>query len=268
VKQIRAILLAIGVAFAAGKSHDDPDTLLEKIRSRTAEHLAQLPHYTCHEVISRLVRRGSTWVRRDTVEIEVAFIGHEEFFARSGEDHFNEKIIDKVVPDGTIGNGVFGSVVQIVFTPNVAEFEYAGSGKKDGRQTIRFNFKVPLEKSQFLVKHGGAQSLAPYEGSIWVDAETYDLVRVDLQVKQIPRFVGLRWIEELMHYETMQIGNEQVLLPRKSELAVTDDLGNYGLNLVELQQCREFKTDSVVKYGAPVEGSPTGSADRERPEQK
>jgi hypothetical protein len=255
----------MGMAFAAGKSpHDDPNTLLEKIRSRTAEHLAELPHYTCHEVISRLVRRGNTWIRRDVVEIEVAFIGHEEFFARSGEDHFDEKIIDRVVPDGTIGNGAFGSVVQVVFSPNVAEFEYAGTGKKDGHQTIRFNFKVPLEKSQFLVKHGGAQSLAPYEGTVWVDAETLDLVRVDLQVKQIPRFVGLRWIEELMHYEVMQIGDAPVLLPRKSELAVTDDLGNYGLNLVELQQCREFKTDSVVKYGAPVEGS----ANRERQEQK
>jgi hypothetical protein len=261
VKRIRAVLFAIGVAFAAGKPvHDDPDALLEKIQSRTAEHLAQLPHYTCHEVINRLVRRGSTWIRRDTVEIEVAFIGHEEFFARSGEDHFDEKVIDRVVPNGTIGNGVFGSVEQIVFSPNVAEFQYAGTGKKEGRQTVRFNFRVPLEKSQFLVKHGSNESLAPYEGSVWVDAETFDLVRVDLQVKQIPRYVGLRWIEETMHYESMKIGSESVLLPRRSELAVTDDAGNYGLNMVELQQCREFKTDSVVKYGSPVEGS----ANRER----
>jgi hypothetical protein len=261
VKSVRAILLTIGMAFAAGKTgHEDPDTLLQKIQNRTAEYLSQLPHYTCHEVISRLVRRGSTWIRRDTVEIEVAFIGHEEFFARSGEDHFDEKIIDRVVPNGTIGNGVFGSVVQIVFTPKVAEFQYAGTGKKEGHQTVRFNFKVPLDKSQFLVKHGGAESLAPYEGSVWVDAETLDLVRVDLQVKQIPRYVGLRWIEETMHYDVMRIGDTPVLLPRKSELVVTDDEGNYGLNLVELQQCREFKSDSIVKYGPPLEGS----ADRER----
>ena len=261
MKSLRAILLTIGVAFAANNpAHEDPDALLQKIQSRTAEHLAQLPHYTCHEVISRLVRRGTTWIRRDVVEIEVAFIGHEEFFARSGDDHFDEKIIDRVVPSGTIGNGVFGSVVQIVFTPNVAEFQYAGTGKKDGHQTVRFNFKVPLEKSQFLVKHGTNESLVPYEGTVWVDAETFDLVRVDVQVKHIPRFVGLRFIEEMLHYEVMQIGNSPVLLPRKSELGVTDEAGNYGLNLVELQQCREFKTDSIVKYGAPVEGS----ANRER----
>jgi hypothetical protein len=255
VKRIRAILLTIGVAFASKPGHENPDTLLQRIQNRTAEYLAQLPHYTCHEVISRLVRRGSTWIRRDTVEIEVAFIGHEEFFARSGDDHFDEKIIDRVVPNGTIGNGVFGSVVQIVFSPNVADFQYAGTGKKEGHQTVRFNFRVPLDKSQFLVKHGGAESLAPYEGSVWVDAETLDLVRVDLQVKQIPRYVGLRWIEETMHYDVMKIGDAPVLLPRKSELVVTDDEGNYGLNLVELQQCREFKSDSIVKYGAPVEGS-------------
>jgi hypothetical protein len=263
VKPVRAILLTIGVAFAAGKpGHEDADTLLQKIQNRTSEYLSQLPHYTCHEVINRLVRRGSTWIRRDTVEIEVAFIGREEFFARSGDDHFDEKIIDRVVPTGTIGNGVFGSVVQIVFSPHVADFQYAGTGKKEGHQTVRFNFRVPLERSQFLVKHGGAESLAPYEGSIWVDAETLDLVRVDLQVKQIPKYVGLRFIEETMHYDVMKIGETQVLLPRKSELVVTDDENNYGLNLVELRQCREFKSDSIVKYGAPVEGS----ANRERPD--
>jgi hypothetical protein len=245
---------------ADNSAREDPDTLLRKIQNRTTEYLAQLPHYTCHEVISRLVRRGNTWMRRDTVEIEVAFIGHEEFFARSGEDSFTEKVIDRVVPNGTIGNGVFGSVVQIIFSPNVAEFHYGGTGKKDGHQTIRFNYKVPLERSQFLVKHGGVESMVPYEGSIWVDADTLDLVRVELQVKQIPKYVGLRYIEETMHYEVMHIGSEPILLPRKSELGVTDDAGSYGLNMVELQQCREFKSDSVVKYGSPVEGS----ANRER----
>ena len=83
-------------------------------------------------------------------------------------------------------------------------------------------------------------------------------------------YVGLRYIEEMLHYDSMQIGNDKVLLPRKSELGVTDEQNNYGLNLVELQQCREFKTDSIVKYGAPVvsPGSGTGSANRERQDQK
>jgi hypothetical protein len=258
VRSILAILLAAGAAFAAGKpAPDDANTLLEKMKSRTAEYLAMLPRYTCHEVINRLVRLGSQWMRRDTVEIEVAFIGREEFFARSGEDHFEERVIDRVVPHGTIGNGAFGSVVKIVFAPNVAEFQYAGTGKKNGHQTVRFNFRVPLEKSQFLVKRGASQSFVPFEGTVWVDSDTYDLVRVDLHVKNIPPHVGLRSVEEVMNYEVMQIGSAPVLLPRKSELAVTDESGSYSLNLVELQQCREFKSDSIVKYGAPVEGSAT-----------
>ncbi len=282
MKIICAILLAAGVLSAAGKPALDQDALLEKIRSRTAEYLDQLPHYTCHELINRLVRHGAAWTRDDTVEIEVAFIGHEEFFARSGDDHFEERIIDRVVPHGTIGNGAFGSVVKILFTPGVADFQYAGTGKKDGRQTIRVNFWVPIEKSQFLVKHGGNQSLVPFEGSIWVDAATLDLVRVDLQVKHIPAYVGLRYVEEVLHYEIMHIGSEPVLLPHKSELGVADELGNYSLNLVELQQCREFKSNSVVTYGAPVEGtaprdgtasregtaSPEGTAWRERQNQR
>jgi len=257
VKCLQAILLIIGTAFAAGDPvHDDPDTLLRKIQTRTAEYLAQLPHYTCHEVINRLIQHGGRFTHTDTVEIEVAFIGHQEFFARSGEDRFDERQIDRVVPHGTIGNGSFGSAVQVVFSPDVAQFHYVGSCNKEGHRTVRFNFKVPLEKSQFLVKHGGSQSLVPYEGTVWVDAATFDLVRVDLQVKHIPAYVGLRWIDERMHYEVMPIGGAPVLLPRKSELGVADESGNYGLNMVELRQCREFTSDSIVKYGAPVDDPP------------
>jgi hypothetical protein len=252
------------VALSASKpAPEDPELLLQQIRRRTAAYLAQLPKYTCHEVMNRLLRQGSTWTQLDRVEIEVAFIGREELFARPGEDHFTERVIDRVVPHGTVGNGAFGTHVELIISENMADFKYARTGKKDGHQTFRYDLTVPLERSQFLVKHSGRQSLVPYEGSIWVDAATLDLVRVDLHVKHIGPNIGVRGIEEVIHYEVMHIGDTEALLPRKSELGATDDAGNYTLNLVELQNCREFKSDSIVQYGTPTEGS----AARERQDQ-
>jgi hypothetical protein len=258
-----AVLLALVVAFAADRpTPEDPEALLQQIRSRTAAHLAQLPNYTCHEVIDRLLRRGSSWNRLDTVEVEVAFLGQQELFARPGEERFEERRIDRVVPHGTIGNGAFGAHIGAVFSQDVADFKYAGTGKKDGHRTVRYDFSVPLEKSRFLVRHAANEAIVPYEGSVWVDADTLDLVRVDLRVKHIPSHIGVRGIEESMHYKVMRIGGAEFLLPRKSELGATDDTGAYSLNLVQLQSCREFKADSIVKYGAPSEGS----AARESPQ--
>jgi len=230
-----ALLLAAGAALAASKpAPENPETLLQKIRSRTAANLAQLPNYTCHEVMNRFLRRGGTWNQLDRVKIEVGFIGNEELFARPGEDHFTERVIDRVIQHGTVGNGAFGTHIEIIIMGNLADFKYAGTGKKDRHQTFRYDFSVPLERSHFLIKHSSTQGLVPYEGSVWVNAVTLDLVQVDLHVKHIAPYIGVRWIEEVIHYEVMHIANTEVLLPRKSELAATDDAGNYSLNLVEL----------------------------------
>jgi hypothetical protein len=255
MKYLGLTFLTVWIAYSANKpAPEEPDALLDKVRSHMAEHLAQLPHYTCHEVINRLFQRNGVWSRLDTVEIEVAIVDHEEFYARAGSDRFESRVIERVVPTGTIGNGAFGTHVEILFQQDVATFTYAGSGKKDGHQSYRYKFFVPLEKSQFLVKHRGAQVVA-YEGSVWVDSTTLDLVRVDIKVKHLDPKLGVRWIEEVMHYSVMHIGATDVVLPHKSELGITDDDGIYSLNQVELQSCREFQSESIVKYDLPSQGS-------------
>jgi hypothetical protein len=128
------LALVFAAATAADKPTEDPEVLLRQIRSRTAAHLSQLPNYTCHEVVDRMLRRGSTWRHIDTVEVEVAFVGREELFSRPGEGRFGERAIRELVP-GTISDGVLGSQIDMILGSDAAEFRYAGTAKKDGHQT-------------------------------------------------------------------------------------------------------------------------------------
>jgi hypothetical protein len=255
------LALVFAVATAADKPAEDPELLLRKIRSRMAAHLSQLPNYTCHEVVERMLRHGSTWNRVDTVEFEVAFVGRQELFSRPGEEKFGERTITELAA-GTISDGVLGSQIDMIFASDAAEFRYVGTAKKDGHATFRYDLRVPQDKSGFRVRHASAQAIVPFEGSVWVDAETLDLVRVDLKVNRIPSYVGVRSIEKSMHYRLMHIADTDFLLPRNAELAATDDLGNYSLNMIRLDQCREFTGESTIKYGAPI----NGSASRDRPD--
>ena len=191
-----------------------------------SEHLAQLSNYTCHETIDRTLRAGSNWRHLDTVELEVAFVGQEELFSRPGEDRFGEQSIEQIASSGTISSSALGSHIDVITSQDVAEFKYAGLGKKDGRKAFRYDLRVPIEKSRFRVRHNGAEAIAGYEGSVWVDAETLDLVRVDFKVNRIPSHIGVRLIEESMHYKKMQIGTSEFDLPDHSELGATDDMGN------------------------------------------
>jgi hypothetical protein len=246
-------------AAAADRSTEDPELLLQRIRSRIAAHLSQLPNYACREVVDRTLRRGSTWNHLDTVQFEVALVGREELFSRLGEERFGERSIGELAP-GTMTNGVLGSQVDMIFASGAAEFRYVGTAKKDGHQTFRYDYRVPEDKSGFLVMHNSAKAIVPFEGSVWVDAETLDLVRADLKVDHVPSNVGVRSIEKSMHYRLIHIADADFMLPGKTELAATDDLGNYSLSVIRLDQCREFTGESTIKYGAPTEGS----ASRER----
>jgi len=259
-----AALMISGVAFAV-QSHgaEDSGALFQRVKARMAEHFAQLPNYTCHETVERMLRVGGNFRHLDTVDLEVAFFGKQELFARTGEDRFGEEPIEKLVPAGTIGNSAMGSHIDLIFSQDVAEFKYAGECKKDDRKTIRFDLNVPIERSGFRIRHNGVVGMAGYQGSVWVDAETLDLVRVDFKINRIPAFLGVRLIEESLHYKKLTIGNSEFHLPDHSELAAIDDNGHGTLNVIKLARCHEFSAESVVKYGAPAPAQGTASRDRQ-----
>jgi hypothetical protein len=251
-------------AAAADRPTEDPEVLLRRIRSRIAAHLSQLPNYACREVVDRALRRGTTWNHLDTVQFEVALVGREELFSRPGEEKFGERSIGELAP-GTITNRVLGSQVDMIFASDAAEFRYVGTAKKDGRQTFRYDFRVPQDKSGFEVTHDSARAIVPFEGSVWVDVETLDLVRADLKVNHIPSNVRVRSIEKSIHYRLIHIADADFQLPGKTELSATDDLGNYSLTVIRLDQCREFTGESTIKYGAPTQG-PTSRDRLDHPE--
>jgi hypothetical protein len=253
--ELGAFFLSGAALVAQSQSAEDPDALFQRIRARTAEHLAQLPNYTCHETIDRMLRTHGDFRHLDKVELEVAFVGRQELFSRPGENRFGEQPIEKMVSGGTIGNSALGSHIDFIFSRDIAEFKYAGEGKKDGHKTLRYDLRVPIEKSDFRVRHNGAEGMAGYEGSVWFDADTLDLVRVDYKVNRIPSHLGVRLIEKSLRYKKLMIGSSEFNLPDHSELAATDDTGNYSLNIIKLDRCREFAADSVVTYGPPSQGS-------------
>jgi hypothetical protein len=249
-----SVELALAFAATAAKPTEDPDELLRQIRSRAAAHLSQLPNYTCHEVVDRMLRHGSTWNHVDTVEFEVAYVGRKELFARPGEERFGERGIGEMAP-GTISDGVLGSQIDMLFASDATEFRFVGTTKKDGHKVYRYDLHVPQEKSGFLIKHDSAQAIVEFDGSVWADAETFELVRVDVKATRIPSHVGVRSVEKSMHYQVMRIADADFRLPRNAQLAATDSQGNYSLNTIRLDRCRAFTGESSIKYGAPMQGT-------------
>ena len=237
---------------------EDPELLLQRIRSRITAHLSQLHNYTCHAVIDRLVRSVNTsnFDHEDRIDLEVAFVGDQELFSKAGETHFEEQPIHQIVPPGMIGNDAFGSHDYDVFSGSAATFTYAGFCKKDGHKTFRYNFHVPEESGRLLLKQiDFGEAPAGYRGSFWVDAQTLDIIRLEWKTDPLPSTVGLSWVRKSMRYKQVRIGNSDFSLPLQSELTSLDQRGNYHLNMTNLERCLEFTGESVVTYDTLNDGA-------------
>lgn len=249
------------------QANEDPEALLQRIRSRIAEHLSRLRNYTCHVAIDRIERAVSSGSlnRRDSVELDVAFVGDRELFSRPGAALFAEQPINQIVPDGMIGNDTFGSHDDGVFLGYGPTFKYVGLCKRDGHKTFRYDFRVPAENSRLLVKQGASSdALVAYQGSFWVDAETLDMVRLAWKTDHIPPSVGISSIEKSMQYKVVHVGNSDFVLPLHSELTSFDQQGNYRWNTITLKHCQEFSGGSTVTYGAPVDDAAAQNQPRPR----
>ena len=263
---IRWIFSFLIFSFSAqSQSVENPDQLLQRIRKRMLAHTSQLSNYTCHEVIDRLTRpiNSGRLEHTDRLELEVAFVGNEELFSRPGEAQFREREVHNIVTTGTISNSAFGSHIETVLSGDDAALRYVGESKADGHKTFRYDFSVPQMKSHFLVRHNSAEGIVGFKGSFWVDAETLDLVRVELKAEDMPGYIGMNLVQESLHYRTMQIGRAEFILPRNSQLSTFDRSGNYSLNMIKLEKCREFSGESVVTYDGLAPGA---SADRQAPQ--
>ena len=259
-------MTAPGLVFSAESTPgDNPDAVLQRIRTQVEHDLSRLPNYTCHEVIERLIRPPSVngLIQHDRVEVEVAFVGNRELFARPGESNFAEESLSRLVPTGTIGTGNFGSHTHSIFVGDAASFNYVGVSSKDGHKSYRFDFQVPQEKSRFLVKHSGAEAIVAYHGSFWADTDNFALVRLEFKADHIPSNIGVRFVSTKMRFSMMHFNDSDFLLPQHSELEASDSNGVYSLDGVTLKQCREYRGDSVVTYTGPV----NSSADRQSPVQ-
>ena len=266
--QRRLAVLVVPLCAAIGRdlrAPDDPGATLSRIRDKVAEHLSLLPNYTCHEVIDRFVQSVRTRGLRqyDRVEVEVAFVGQRELFARPGDAHFQEQPITEMVRTGLIGNGTFGSITANVFLGDSATFEYRGPAEMDGHKTYRYDFQVSQGKSQFFVNYNLTEARVPFWGSFWADSETYDLARIEIAADQMPLDFGLSLVKESVQYTGLQIHDSEFLLPLHGGMETADTSGNITRNDVALQQCHEFTGESSVTFGDPV-GS---SADRAIPKQ-
>jgi hypothetical protein len=272
---LAALLLAVAPGIAAD---EDPTEILIRLREQVLAHAARIPNYTCVETIHRdryepalqppkscddLVARRkqpnfSSQLRlttTDRLRLDVALTPEREIYSWAGAARFEEGDIDELIPDGAMGTGPFAVMLLGVFQGRPPRFTFEGDTVLDHRLVYEYSYRVPQEESHYRIKARQEWIITGYDATLWVDAKTAELVRLDVRTDELPPETSLCQTKTSLEYSMVQLGKTDFLLPKSSRQRFIGHDGHEGENVIAFANCREFRGHSTVRFGENASGS-------------
>jgi hypothetical protein len=255
-----AAFALLAPVFAAAQSVLEPEILLlSRIKRHMKQESTRFPDYTCLETTQRHNRPGVKNAMKavDTVRLEVLFTGRHEMYAAPGESNFREDSPSAFSVSGLTATGLFASFLQSLFIHDNASWTWRGhevdrpggeAVNRPGRRTVRYDYRVPLLTSGWHLQVTGKGDLVAMKGSIWVDAESLDLLRLRVEADEIPAALGVIEAVIVMDYARTRIGEANVLLPQTGEVTMLHYSGDMSRNVLDYTHCRSFQTESVLSF--------------------
>lgn len=226
--------------------------LLEQIKQRVIEDLASVPNYVCVDSIERsLFIPGERQFRRlDRVHLELANIEGADRFSWLGNSTFRSRAPTAMLGYGASFGGDFADNRVLVFKNNRTKISYTGRVTIEGRPALRYDYEDP--QGALRVTNGNQSGFTGARGAFWIDPETLDLLRIDIEGYDIPSNLAVRSISNGTMYWRVLIGKRVALLAHNSEFRLTDADGTVTRNASIFSNCREYTADSTVTFGSSL----------------
>jgi hypothetical protein len=252
------------LACAAAPQDLAPEVLLlSRIKRHLREELAHTPNYTCLETVSRFrddpksrlqLHKGLTKV--DTVRLEIVYSDHREWYGSPGARNLGADNPAAFIAGGMIGNGAFALSMHNMVEGGI--FAYRGEETLDGRQTVKYDYRVPRLLKPLEISIKGGVGTVGEEGSVWVDPQSLDLIRVESHAVEIPPFLPLQEAGLNVDYARVRIGDSDALLAQQAGSNMLDADGVASYNRMEFTHCRSYAATSAISFDAKPE--PSGEA--------
>lgn len=225
--------------------------LIEKARDAAANFLQGLPNYVCQEQTTRYVSetRQPSWNVVDIVSAEVVYEDHQESYRNL---QINGKPTHKAPEDsGAWSTGEFGTILGNLFAPQSAtDFKYIQDDTIEHRSAAVYDFKVTRVRSSWKIWVPGQYIVPTYKGSVWIDKQSGQTLRIEMQAKEIPEAFPEITVETAVDYETLSLGGaDRFLLPVHAEaLSCWRNSNQCQRNVIEFRNYHKFEGESIIKF--------------------
>jgi hypothetical protein len=268
-----------------GCAQQDPMQLLVQIRNKVADRMSHIPRYLCTETVDRTTRgpdafsdRGKVescaslvaaqqnhksklkLITEDRLRLDVAIIDNNESYSWVGEDRFRDESLSELVREGSTSTGAFGSFLNAIFMSDSATYTYKGESQKLGRRALDYNFEVPLWRTSYIVANQAVNRRTPYSGTFSVDAETLDLLRLEIHADSLAPELQMCELTTTLDYTQVRMNNLDFLLPSEADALVINTNGHQSLNRTVFSGCHQFMGESKLIFDDSAAGKSPISA--------
>jgi hypothetical protein len=249
MRRMRPLLLFVAFLCARGENISRDTLILARVRAHMSSLLNRLPNYTCLQTIERTERGANGKTKLiDVIRMEVALVNGKELFAWPGSKKFDDTSISRMVKGGAIGNGNFALHAKAIFQTSAPRFQFEGESVRDGRRNYRWDFVVPQNLSGYEIGNFTDQAIAGYHGSFWADVETLDVTRLEVYADDIPPLLKINAAADAVDYQSIKLGQDNFLLPSRSELSLTNASGIQHRNRTTFSGCRQYSGESTISF--------------------
>ena len=223
---------------------------LARVKHDMAAVLSKMPDYMCEEIVQRSAREKGAKAFKDvdTMRLDVAFVGGREVFGKHEAGKIDKNHPSGLTGHGVTSNGEFTGFARSVFVDGGATMRYFGPDPLDGRAALRWNYSIGLLSSGWTLTYAGRLTKVTAKGSFWVDAESLDLLQLDVDAADIETGFPMMATHLSIGYGRTRLGSNIVLIPQRSELLVTDRNGTVERNMVQFRRCREYGAESAISF--------------------
>src|SRR5579883_2206080 len=212
-----------------------------------------LPDFICLETVRRFEGPRGNWELKDTLDVKLTYFDEKEEYqllTRNGKP----SVLPYRAVGGAITEGEFGSTMLAIFAPQTqTEFRWDHWTTLRKRPTHVFSFKIALEHSTYRMEYGArpgdpqSSVLTGQHGSVYVDAETSQVVRIVAESDSIPPDFPVRTSATVLDYGFVEVGETTYLLPLRAEVRMSTDFLRIR-NLVDFHAYRKFTGQSTITF--------------------
>jgi hypothetical protein len=241
-------------------SEGESAEIIAKTRAKTLEAVEEMPDFVVKQQIQRSAAYAGTGNFRNLDRLVVAVS-----YRASGQEEYKVLSLNGVIQNnpkpkgsyeeagGTSSTGEFVTVLALVFKPESdTRFQYVDSDVIRGRKTLMFDFDIEKDKAKqqiVSVDATVATTIAGMRGRIWIDPETFRVLRIDSDATEIPESFPVRSAKRIIDYDWTLIAGEKYLLPLISDVRLThrESKAIYETrNLIRFRDYQKYGTDVTV----------------------